>query len=115
MSSSEEVSHLFPLNNNPLSPYCSGVDGILNHYRNQLKAIQMRGPTNIVPVVKNTVSVAQQFKENSSHYFVLLIITNGDIADMYHTKRAIIKASSLPISIIFGKWHTYSVPSVKDF
>lgn len=102
LSSTEEVSHLFPLNGNPLSPYCSGVDEILNHYRCQLNAVQMRGPTNIVPVVNNTIAVAQQYQDSSSHYFVLLIITNGEIGDMYHTKRAIIAASSLPISIIFG-------------
>ena len=33
-------------------------------------------------------------------YYVLLIITDGEITDMDETKRAIVSASNLPMSII---------------
>ena len=34
------------------------------------------------------------------NYFVLLILTDGEITDMTDTKRAVIRASRLPMSII---------------
>lgn len=93
------VSHQFPLNGTPCHPYCSGIEEILTHYRNQLNTVQLFGPTNFAPVINNTASIAAQFQDGR-HYFVLLIITDGIISDMHETKRSIINASSLPMSII---------------
>jgi hypothetical protein len=42
--------------------------------------------------------VADSRKANN--YFVLLLLTDGVISDMANTKAAIVKASSLPMSII---------------
>ncbi|XP_022257177.1 copine-8-like, partial [Limulus polyphemus] len=42
---------------------------------------------------------AAAFQEGS-HYFILLIITDGVISDMPQTKQAIVQAASLPMSII---------------
>lgn len=94
-----KVSHLFPLNGNPSHPFCAGVDDILKQYRIRLKNVELFGPTNFSPVINTTVTIARQF-QNGKHYFVLLIITDGVISDMKLTKRAIINASSLPVSII---------------
>lgn len=94
-----QVFHQFALNNNPSHPYCSGVEEILSHYRLRLKTVQLYGPTNFAPVINNTISIASQFQDGQ-HYFVLLIITDGIISDMHLTKRAVIEASTLPISII---------------
>lgn len=63
--------------------------------------VQFYGPTNFAPVINNAASIAAQFQDGS-HYFVLLIITDGQISDLDQTKRAIISASALPISIIIG-------------
>lgn len=93
------VSHQFPLNGTPSYPYCADVEEILTHYRNQLNTVTLYGPTNFAPVINNTASIAAQFQDGR-HYFVLLIITDGIISDMHETKRAIINASSLPMSII---------------
>lgn len=46
----EHVSFQFPLNNNQAHPYCSSVDEILRHYRNQLSDVTLYGPTNFAPV-----------------------------------------------------------------
>ncbi|CAG2118713.1 unnamed protein product, partial [Medioppia subpectinata] len=94
-----EVSHLFHLNGIPSHPYCSGVTEVLDHYRKRLASVTLYGPTNFSNVINNTASIAQQY-EDGKHYFVLLIITDGIISDMIHTKRAIINASKLPMSII---------------
>lgn len=87
------------MNGNPSHPYCTGIDEILKHYRDQLLVIQPYGPTNFSPVVNNTIAIANQFQDGK-HYFVLLIITDGIISDMNQTKHAVINASQLPISII---------------
>lgn len=94
-----QVSHQFPLNGNPAHPYCSGVNEILTHYRNQLHKVTFYGPTNFTPVITNTSSIAREFQDGK-HYFILLIITDGIISDMHLTKHAIINASELPLSII---------------
>lgn len=87
------------MNGNPSHPYCSGIEDILFHYRNQVQNIQFFGPTNFAPVINNTSSIAGQFLDGN-HYYVLLIITDGIISDLPQTKRAIINASTLPMSII---------------
>lgn len=97
---SYNVSHQFPLNGNPGHPYCSSVDEILLHYRTVINAVQFFGPTNFSPVINNTVQIATRYQEDGKHYFVLLIITDGIISDMFNTKQSIINASKLPISII---------------
>lgn len=94
-----QVSFQFPLNGNPSHPYCSGVEEIIEHYREQLKVVKLYGPTNFAPVLNNTIALAKKYQDGE-HYFVLLIITDGVISDMLLTKRAIIEASALPISII---------------
>ncbi|KAJ6650060.1 Copine-8, partial [Pseudolycoriella hygida] len=93
------VSHQFPLNNNPSHPYCKNVEEIRTHYLNRLYEVQLYGPTNFAPVINNTISIASQYQDGK-HYFVLLIITDGIISDMHQTKHAIVSASALPISII---------------
>ena len=94
-----EVSHQFPLNNNPSHPYCANIDEILTHYKQCLSSVTLYGPTNFSPVIQNTAQIASRLQDGK-HYFTLLIITDGAISDMHHTKNAIIDASDLPLSII---------------
>ncbi|EEC13238.1 copine, putative, partial [Ixodes scapularis] len=94
-----EVSHEFFLNGNPSSPYCSGVQGILEAYQRTLHTVQLYGPTNFSPVINHVSRFATSYQDGR-HYFVLLIITDGEITDMAHTKDAIVRASALPMSII---------------
>lgn len=93
------VSHQFPLNGNDKHPYCSSIDEILQHYRDTVKKVEFFGPSSFSPVINNTISIAKQYQDGK-HYFVLLIITDGVIADRKQTINSIIDASKLPISII---------------
>ena len=43
---------------------------------------------------------AEAYKKDASNYFVLLIITDGIIMDFDDTKQALVRASSLPMSVI---------------
>ena len=93
------ASHQFALNGNPAHPYCNGVADLISCYRNTLNRVTLFGPTNFAPVIDATAEIASQ-NQNGLNYFVLLIVTDGIICDMQMTKRAVLKASFLPLSII---------------
>jgi len=94
-----QVSHEFFLNLTE-SPFCSGLEGLLAAYYNSLYNVQLYGPTNFSPVINHVARFAQAYLADPSNYFVLLIITDGIITDLEETKRSIIAASKLPLSII---------------
>ena len=94
-----QVSHEFFLNLTD-SPFCAGLDGLLSAYYNSLYNVQLYGPTNFSPVINHVARFAQAYLRDPSNYFVLLIITDGIITDLEETKRSIINASKLPLSII---------------
>merc|ERR1711875_111903 len=96
---SGQVSHEFFLNLTQ-DPYCSGVDGILAAYHQSLNSVQLYGPTNFSPVINHVANFARAYQHDPSNYFILLIITDGIITDLDATKKAVIYASDLPLSII---------------
>ena len=93
-----QLSHEFFVNLSP-SPYCSGVDGVVDAYRRCLKAVTLYGPTNFAPIIRHVTRFAASYP-NGDHYFILLILTDGAICDMGDTKMALIEASVLPVSVI---------------
>jgi len=97
---SGQVSHEFFLSLDPSNPYCAGIEGILAAYYKSLGAVQLYGPTNFSPVINHVAQFAAVYQNDPTNYFVLLIITDGIITDFEDTKRSIIGASALPMSII---------------
>nr|XP_033770763.1 copine-1-like isoform X3 [Geotrypetes seraphini]XP_033770764.1 copine-1-like isoform X3 [Geotrypetes seraphini]XP_033770765.1 copine-1-like isoform X3 [Geotrypetes seraphini]XP_033770766.1 copine-1-like isoform X3 [Geotrypetes seraphini]XP_033770767.1 copine-1-like isoform X3 [Geotrypetes seraphini] len=97
-----QVSHEFALNFKPSNPYCPGVQGIVDAYRQALPQVRLYGPTNFSPIINHVARFAAEASQqkNASQYFVLLIITDGEITDLDHTRQAIVNASKLPMSII---------------
>lgn len=59
----------------------------------------MAGPTFFSSIIDVFMDFAQEGRDLKT-YFVLLILTDGEIHDMYETKRLIVEASKLPCSII---------------
>ena len=95
-----EASHDFFLTFNPSSPRCEGIEGVIAAYYNSLNLVQLYGPTNFSPVINHVAASASAHQSDASHYFVLLILTDGIITDFNETKEALINASSLPMSVI---------------
>ncbi|XP_069822105.1 copine-2 [Dendropsophus ebraccatus] len=97
-----KVSHEFAINFNPTSPFCSGVEGIIEAYSACLPHIRFYGPTNFSPIINHVARFAAQAtqQQTAGQYFILLIITDGVISDMDETRHAIVQASKLPMSII---------------
>uniref|UniRef100_A0A3Q2CA51 Copine-3 n=1 Tax=Cyprinodon variegatus TaxID=28743 RepID=A0A3Q2CA51_CYPVA len=94
--------HEFALNFNPGNPYCQGIQGIVDAYRAVLPQIKLSGPTNFSPIINHVASIAAAAAQapTASQYFVLLILTDGEITDLDQTRDAIVRASRLPLSII---------------
>uniref|UniRef100_A0A674MMS8 Copine-3 n=1 Tax=Takifugu rubripes TaxID=31033 RepID=A0A674MMS8_TAKRU len=92
----------FALNFNPANPYCQGIEGILDAYRMVLPQLKFSGPTNFSPIINHVASIASGGAQSNSasQYFVLLILTDGEITDFDQTRDAIVRASLLPLSII---------------
>ncbi|KAJ8047872.1 Copine-8 [Holothuria leucospilota] len=93
------VSHEFPVNFNPVNPFCIGIHGIMQAYKACIQQVQLYGPTNFSPIINHVARFAHAYPDGSN-YFILLIITDGVISDMEMTKQSIIAASGLPLSII---------------
>ncbi|XP_037534901.1 copine-1 isoform X2 [Nematolebias whitei] len=98
----QAAHHEFALNFNPSSPYCQGIQGIVEAYRMVLPQIRLSGPTNFSPIINHVASFALGASQanTASQYFVLLILTDGEITDLDQTRDAIVRASRLPLSII---------------
>jgi len=99
LPTNSSVSHEFFVNMHPTSPYCAGIEGIVQAYRNCLQVVELYGPTHFAPVIDHVVQYASAYS-NGEYYFIFLILTDGAICDMSQTKRALVEASYLPISVI---------------
>ncbi|XP_043566868.1 copine-1-like isoform X1 [Chiloscyllium plagiosum] len=97
-----KVSHEFSLNFNATNPYCQGVQGIIDAYRNAIVNVRLYGPTNFCPIITHVSRFAAASTQTgtAAQYYVLLIITDGEITDLDQTRDAIVEASKLPMSII---------------
>jgi len=91
------VNHCFHVNGTP-NPNCSGINGVLQAYQQSFNSLQLYGPTYFAPLIRNIASLAKQ--TIGSKYYILLIITDGEITDMTSTIEAIKEASLTPLSII---------------
>jgi len=102
LKGSREVSHCFPLTDNPQNVEVLGVEGILDIYRKTLaRNIRLFGPTIFSELINTASDFARlHTTQQTQKYYILLIITDGIINDFEATKEALVKASGLPLSIV---------------
>ena len=97
-----QVAQCFPLNMNPIYPYVNNLQGVLDTYRNIIPQIEFAGPSHL----KYIIDQAQSFAANSDisqlnqEYYVLIILTDGEIEDMDETIESIVRSSNYPLSIL---------------
>jgi len=96
---STQTDHCFPLNGNRENPFVPGVYGIMQAYETAQSNISLSGPTLFQHVLRSAIAVAQSTPPQQV-YYVLMILTDGEIHDMRETKSLVVEASSLPLSII---------------
>ena len=84
----KKVSHRFPLTFSTITDEVKGVEGLLDAYRKTFLEIELSGPTLFGPVLKAATQLASApFTQNTQHYSILLIITDGVVNDMKVTIR----------------------------
>ncbi|CAL5380950.1 unnamed protein product [Camellia sinensis] len=95
------ISHCFNLNGGASGFEVEGVEGIMAAYGSALRNVALAGPTLFGQVINTAAEIAgRSLSQDSSKYFVLLIITDGVLTDLQETKDALVMASDLPLSIL---------------
>lgn len=95
------TSHCFAINGNIFWPEVQGVEGMVASYLNALSKVKLSGPTYFAPLLEYVNTAVTYFTEEfPSKYFVLLLMTDGEIHDMDQTIDQIVVSSYLPLSII---------------
>ena len=98
------VSHCFPLTFSR-EVEVDDIEGVLEAYKAALPRVVLAGPTYLSPVIRQASKAASEHAtQDRQIYHILLILTDGNvnIQDMAETKRAIVAASELPMSIIIA-------------
>lgn len=97
-----EFSDIFALNSNMNNSYVRGLDSVLQCYRNSAMSCLPYAPTNFSEIIHHTIKMAKASQKTSTNlYFVLIVLTNGSIKKIQDSVDSIVKASRLPISIVF--------------
>lgn len=78
---------------------------MLEHYTRITPKIQLSGPTNFAPLIREAIKVVRETKE----YHILLIIADGQVSNEAQTVQAIVEASNHALSIVMvgvgdGPW-----------
>ena len=96
------TSHCFALNFNEENPSVCGLEGIMNAYKGAISTVHLSGPTHFAPVISAAVTSAEQASvdQMNQQYFILMILTDGQIEDVQKTIDWIVRGSDAPISII---------------
>ncbi|VDO41300.1 unnamed protein product [Onchocerca flexuosa] len=93
-----DVFHL----NFDVEPYCNGIEGILEAYRNARRSVMLSDRAEYLPVVNAVAELAKNAGRPGYHYFVLLVfVSHNSIANPQRLMDAIMDVTKAPISIIF--------------
>eukprot|EP01117_Protostelium_nocturnum_P007696 TRINITY_DN2763_c0_g2_i1.p1 TRINITY_DN2763_c0_g2~~TRINITY_DN2763_c0_g2_i1.p1 ORF type:complete len:653 (-),score=196.44 TRINITY_DN2763_c0_g2_i1:37-1812(-) len=97
-----EVNHCFALNGDIRNPEVHDIAGILNAYGNTINSVNLYGPTYFAPIIQTVSEIASHHStQEDQRYYILLMLTDGEITDMQNTIDAIVNAAqSLPLSIV---------------
>lgn len=95
------ANHCFNLNFNLNDPNVLGIDGVIDTYRNHLPLIKLDGPTYFAPLIRRVFeNVKNDMSISPKVYYILLILTDGQINDMDATCDALVSCDVFPISVI---------------
>lgn len=96
------TSHCFAINGNIFAPEIPTLQGVCEGYKNVLKHLEFSGPTNFASIINyiNRMIEFETISQKQNKYYILLIMTDGKIDDLQETIDEIVRATSLPLSII---------------
>ena len=77
------------------------MSGLLHAYNEALGRLTFFGPTMFAPIIQQAARLAgNSVTQHEQRYTILLIITDGEIADFDATVEALVEASRCPLSIV---------------
>jgi hypothetical protein len=80
----------------PDSRPCAGFQEVINRYTEITPRVVLAGPTSFAPIIYQALEIVKQ----AQSYHILLIIADGQVTSEADTVRAIVDASSFPLSIV---------------
>jgi len=105
------VSNCFALTGDFFQPEVDGVEGMLKAYHRALRVCHLHGPSYLGDVVKLAGDMSRPYvqprtlKMNEQppdmKYYVLVVLTDGEIEDQEEVVRQVRNCLELPLSIIF--------------
>lgn len=104
-----ETSNLFAMTSDFSDPFVENQEQLINCYEGTLKSVKLALPILFKNVIKFVCDLAQnEVKEsgdikNVSNYFVLILMMAGMIDDFQDSLNEMLKAASLPVSVIVIK------------
>ena len=95
-----DTSHCFAINNNIFDPEIPTLQGVFDTYKEVLNTLSFTGPTYFSGILNYVNRMIEYEIKKQKKYYILLIMTDGIIDDMESTTDEIVRATSLPLSII---------------
>ena len=80
-------------------PNIQYIQGIIDAYHNAMRIVQLWGPTNFAPIIRNVNQIIKN-SNNKLKYHILMILTDGMIDDIDNTIEELVEGSFLPLSVI---------------
>ena len=88
-----ESKDFFYIQNDQLA-FASSIGDVLKLYESAFEYIHLAGPCNLAPGIKSTSEWVKSVSQTDRFFYgVLLIVTDGEIADMDATISALVDAS----------------------
>lgn len=101
-------SNCFAISGDFFCPELKGVDALVDAYQRSVRVVRLHGPTCLREVIQMAASWAEQnedvHEENDNgvymHFWLLLVITDGVIADSNEAVEEIFKVAGLPLHVL---------------